>query len=183
MTRMTLAAALALACAGPAFAQGFKLESPDLKPNGTIAEEQVFNGFGCAGKNVSPALKWSGAPKGTKSFALLVHDPDAPTGGAGWWHWVVINIPAETTELKKAAGNANLPAGAAQVNTDFGGPGWGGPCPPAGDKPHRYNFSLYALKVAKLDVPANATASLAGFMVNADSIGKATLTGRYGRKK
>ena len=183
MTRMALAAALALTCVGPAFAQGFKLESADLKPNGTIAEEQVFNGFGCAGKNVSPALKWSGAPKGTKSFALLVHDPDAPTGGAGWWHWVVINIPAEATELKKGAGNANLPAGAAQVHTDFGGPGWGGPCPPAGDKPHRYNFSLYALKVAKLDVPANATASLAGFLVNANSIGKATLTGRYGRKK
>jgi Raf kinase inhibitor-like YbhB/YbcL family protein len=185
--RMAVAAALlTLACAGPALAQGFKLDSPDVKPNGSIAEEQVFNGFGCAGKNVSPALKWSGAPKETKSFALLVHDPDAPTGGAGWWHWAVINIPADATELKKGAGKADgggLPAGATQVNTDFGGPGWGGPCPPAGDKPHRYIFSLHALKVAKLDVPANATASLAGFMVNANSLGKATLTGRYGRKK
>jgi hypothetical protein len=186
MTRVTLAAVLTLLCAGPAFAQGFKLESPDLKPNGTIAEEQVFNGFGCAGKNVSPALKWSGAPKGTQSFALLVHDPDAPTGGAGWWHWVVINIPAEATDLKKGSGKADgagLPAGSAQVNTDFGAPGWGGPCPPAGDKPHRYNFTLHALKVPKLDVPPSATASLAGFMVNANSLGKATLTGRYGRAK
>src|SRR5574342_267061 len=176
----------ALAVAGAAHAQKFSLSSPDIKPGGKIAEEQVFNGFGCSGKNVSPALKWSNAPKGTKSFALLVHDPDAPTGGAGWWHWVVVNIPAETTELKKGAGaaaGAGLPAGAAQVSTDFGGPGWGGPCPPAGDKPHRYVFSLHALKVPKVDVPANATASLAGFMVNAESIGKATLTGRYGRKK
>jgi hypothetical protein len=186
MTRIAVALLVALAWAGPALAQGFRLESPDVKPNATIAEEQVFNGFGCAGKNVSPALKWSGAPKGTKSFALLVHDPDAPTGGAGWWHWVVVNIAAEATELPKGAGTATgagLPAGAAQVNTDFGAPGWGGPCPPAGDKPHRYVFSLHALKVPKVDVPANATASLAGFMVNAESIGKATLTGRYGRKK
>jgi len=186
MARVILAAVLGLTCVGPAFAQGFKLESPDIKPNGTVADEQVFNGFGCAGKNTSPALRWSGAPKGTKSFALLVHDPDAPTGGAGWWHWVVVNIPADATELTKGAGKAdgaNLPKGAAQVNTDFGGPGWGGPCPPAGDKPHRYNFSLHALKVEKLDLPPNATDSLAGFMVNANSIGKATLTGKYGRPK
>jgi Raf kinase inhibitor-like YbhB/YbcL family protein len=186
MVRMMLAAVVALACAGPAYAQGFKLESSDIKPNAAISEEQVFNGFGCAGKNVSPALKWSGAPKGTKSFALLVHDPDAPTGGAGWWHWVVVNIPAEATELKKDAGKAdgaNLQKGAAQINTDFGAPGWGGPCPPAGSKPHRYVFSLHALKVEKLDLPPTATASLAGFMVNANSLGKATLTGKYGRRK
>jgi hypothetical protein len=179
-----LAAGLALAAS--AHAQQFKLTSPDIKPNGTIAEEQVFNGFGCTGKNISPALAWSGAPKGTKSFALLVHDPDAPTGGAGWWHWVMINVPATATELPKGAGKSDgsaLPAGAAQINTDFGGPGWGGPCPPVGDKPHRYNFTLHALKVDKLELPQGATASLAGFMVNANSIGKATLTGKYGRKK
>jgi Raf kinase inhibitor-like YbhB/YbcL family protein len=95
-------------------------------------------------------------------------------------------IPAEATALKKDAGKvdgSNLPPGAMQVNTDFGGPGWGGPCPPEGDRPHRYQFSLYALKVPKLELPPNATASLAGFMVNANSLGKATLTGRYGRKK
>lgn len=175
-----------LALASLASAQPFKLASPDLKPNGTIADEQVFNGFGCSGKNVSPALSWSGAPKGTKSFALLVHDPDAPTGGAGWWHWLVVNIPAGVGELKKDAGKADgsdLPPGAQQVTTDFGSPGWGGPCPPAGDKAHRYNFTLYALKVEQLDLPKGATASLAGFMVNANSIGKTTLTGRYGRKK
>ncbi|MCC6611431.1 MAG: YbhB/YbcL family Raf kinase inhibitor-like protein [Burkholderiales bacterium] len=167
-------------------AQQLKLTSPDIKPGGTIADEQVFSGFGCTGKNVSPALQWSGAPRDTKSFALLVHDPDAPTGGAGWWHWVVVNIPATATGLKKDAGRAdgsNLPAGALQVNTDYGGPGWGGPCPPVGDQPHHYNFTLHALNVGKLDLPPGATAALAGFMVNANSIGKATLTGRYGRKK
>ncbi len=175
-----------LGIAGAASAQPFRLTSPDIKPNGVIGDEQVFNSFGCSGKNVSPALSWSGAPKGTKSFALLVHDPDAPTGGAGWWHWLVVNISASVTELKKDAGKvdgSNLPAGAEQVTTDFGGPGWGGPCPPAGDKPHRYNFTLYALKVEKLDLPKGAAASLAGFMVNANAIGKTTLTGRYGRSK
>jgi Raf kinase inhibitor-like YbhB/YbcL family protein len=175
-----------LVVASVASAQPFKLTSSDIKPNGPIAEEQVFNGFGCTGKNVSPALSWSGAPKGTKSFALLVHDPDAPTGGAGWWHWLVINIPANTTELKKDAGKADgsgLPAGADQVTTDFGSPGWGGPCPPAGDKAHHYHFTLYALKVEKLELPKGANAALAGFMVNANSIGKTTLTGTYGRKK
>jgi len=169
---------------GPARAR-FKLVSPDIRPNGPIAMEQVFNGFGCSGQNVSPALKWSGAPEDTKSFALLVHDPDAPTGGAGWWHWLVVNIPASATQLRKDAGKAdasNLPFGCAQIDTDFGGPGWGGPCPPAGDKPHRYNFTLYALKVDSLDV-SGASASLVGYMINANAIGKAKLTGKFGRKK
>lgn len=182
--RFLLVAALGLA--GGAQADAFKLSSADIKAGTPIADEQVFAGFGCSGKNISPALKWSGAPLGTKSFALLVHDPDAPTGGAGWWHWVVTNIPADATELPKGAGKADgsvLPKGAAQVTTDFGGPGWGGPCPPVGDKPHRYNFSLHALKVDKLELPPGATASLAGFMINANSIGKATLTGKYGRTK
>ena len=163
----------------------FRLTSPDIKPNGTIQMEQVFNSFGCTGKNISPALAWSGAPAGTMSFALLVHDPDAPTGGAGWWHWLAVNIPATATGLAKDAGKAdgsNLPAGAVHVNTDFGGPGWGGPCPPVGDKPHRYNFTLYALKTERLDM-SGVTASLAGYMVNGNAIGKATLSGKFGRKK
>jgi Raf kinase inhibitor-like YbhB/YbcL family protein len=162
----------------------FRLSSTDIRPGGTIAMEQVFNGFGCSGKNVSPVLAWSGAPEGTKSFALLCHDPDAPTGGAGWWHWLMLNIPASATGLAKDAGNADgskLPAGASHVNTDFGGPGWGGPCPPPGDKPHRYVFTLYALKVDRLD-PAGGTASLAGYMVNGNAIAKATLIGKFGRK-
>lgn len=184
MKRNILLILILLAVSSSLHAKGFTLSSDEIKANATIADEQVFNGFGCTGSNVSPSLSWSGAPAGTKSFALLVHDPDAPTGGAGWWHWVVTNIPASTNSLAKGSGKADgsgLPGGTIQINTDFGGPGWGGPCPPPGDKLHRYNFSLHALKVEKLELPAGATGSLAGYMINANSIGQATLTGKYGR--
>ena len=111
---LALAAALAALTVGSANAAGFTLSSPTVKPGSTLSDAQVFNGFGCTGKNVSPALKWSGAPAGTKSFALTVYDPDAPTG-SGWWHWVVYNIPASANELAEGAGAADgkgLPAGA-----------------------------------------------------------------------
>lgn len=166
-----------------AHAGGFTLSSPTIKPNSKLGQEQVFNGFGCAGKNISPALKWSNAPTGAKSFAVTVYDPDAPTG-SGWWHWVVYNIPANVTELPAGAGNANgsqLPAGAVQGRTDFGTAGFGGACPPQGDKPHRYIFTVHALKTEKIDAPADATAALIGFMLNANRLGKASFTATYGR--
>ncbi len=118
-----------------AAAQSLTLTSPDIAPGATIAKEQVANVFGCTGGNVSPALSWSGAPAGTKSFALSVYDPDAPTG-SGFWHWVVFNIPPDVTSLPKNAGDpkgAEAPKGAVQSRTDFGVPGYGGPCPPQGD--------------------------------------------------
>jgi Raf kinase inhibitor-like YbhB/YbcL family protein len=180
----TCFAAAALGAATLAHAAAFTLSSPTVKPGATLTEAQVFQGFGCTGKNVSPALKWSGAPAGTKSYALTVYDPDAPTG-SGWWHWVVYNIPAGTTELPEGAGAADgksLPAGTAQGRTDFGAPGFGGACPPKGDKPHRYIFTVYALKTDKLDVPPDATAALVGFMINANKLGKASFTAKYGRK-
>ncbi len=161
----------------------FKLESPDIQPGGMIDKRFEANVFGCTGENRSPALKWSGAPAGTRSFALTVYDPDAPTG-SGWWHWVVVNIPASVTELRSDAGNtsgANLPAGAQQVRIDYGFSGWGGMCPPPGDKPHRYVFTVHALQVERLDIPADATAALAGFMINANTIAKASFTALYGR--
>ena len=163
----------------------FTLRSPDLPEGKPLPTAQVFNSFGCTGGNVSPRLEWSGAPAGTKSFAVTVYDPDAPTG-SGWWHWVMFNIPASVTSLPAGAGDpkgTNAPKGAIQSQTDFGAPGFGGACPPEGDKPHRYIFTVYALKVPKLDVPADAKASLVGFMVNANAIAKATLTGMYGRSK
>jgi Raf kinase inhibitor-like YbhB/YbcL family protein len=185
MSRMFHAPAfVALALAGGA-AMAFDLSSADLKPGTPVPERHVFKGFGCDGENVSPALEWKNPPKEARSFALLVHDPDAPTGGAGWWHWVVYDIPPATTALPQGAGTpdgSRMPKPAVQHRTDFGTPGWGGPCPPAGDKPHRYVFTLYALKTDKLDVPKDATASLVGFMVNANTVGKATMTVRYGRK-
>lgn len=179
--------ALALGLAAlAAHAQGMRLSSPDVQTGKAFTGKFVFNGFGCAGQNVSPALSWNNPPPGTQSFALLVHDLDAPTGGAGWWHWVVVNIPAAASAIEQGAGSADgarLPAGSRQIATDFGAPGYGGPCPPPGDKPHRYNFTLYALKVPALDLPPAATASLAGYMVNANMIGKATLQPVYHRSK
>jgi Raf kinase inhibitor-like YbhB/YbcL family protein len=164
-------------------ASALTLTSPDLKPGKTIADEQVFNSFGCSGKNISPALSWSGAPKGTKSFAINVYDPDAPTG-SGFWHWVVVNIPADATSLPKGAGDpkgTGLPTGALQTRTDYGAPGYGGPCPPKGDKPHHYHFKIFALDVEKLDVDENASAAVVGFNLHFHTLGKATLTAVYGR--
>jgi len=161
----------------------FKLVSADIASKATISNKHVFNGFGCSGNNISPELSWSGALAGTQSFALTVYDPDAPTG-SGWWHWVVINIPANVSEIKAGAGTADgksLPTGSQQVRTDFGTVGYGGPCPPAGDKPHRYIFTLYALKAPKLEVGVDATAALAGFMINGNKLGSATFTAYYGR--
>jgi Raf kinase inhibitor-like YbhB/YbcL family protein len=168
----------------PAVANAFSLESAEVKPGATIADAQVYKGFGCSGGNVSPSLAWKNAPAGTQSFAITVYDPDAPTG-SGWWHWVVFNLPANTKSLPAGAGDpaaAKMPAGAVQSRTDFGTPGYGGPCPPQGDKPHRYIFTVYALKTAKLDADANAPGAMIGFMIHANTIGKATFTAKYGRK-
>jgi Raf kinase inhibitor-like YbhB/YbcL family protein len=182
VTRPLLAATL-FGLGAVAHAAGFTLTSANVKPNARLTDAQVFNGFGCTGKNISPALSWHGAPAGTKSFAVTVYDPDAPTG-SGWWHWVAFNIPAGTTELPEGAGTADgkaLPAGTVQGRTDFGAPGFGGACPPKGDKPHRYIFTVHALKTDKIDVPADASAALVGFMINANRIGKASFTALYGR--
>ncbi len=166
-------------------AAGFQLNSLDIKAGSSIDKKFEFNGFGCSGENKSPALRWSGAPAGTKSFAVTVYDPDAPTG-SGWWHWSVINVPADVATLNSdagAAGGANLPKGASHVRIDYGVAAWGGMCPPPGDKPHRYIFTVHALKIDKLEVPADATAALAGYMINANALGKASFTATYGRPK
>jgi hypothetical protein len=166
-------------------ASGFNLSSPEIKPNSMMNKSFEFNGFGCSGENKSPELKWSGAPKDTKSFAVTMYDPDAPTG-SGWWHWVVINIPADVNELAANAGTSDsttLPKGAMQGRTDFGVSAWGGVCPPQGDKPHRYIFTIYALKTDKLDIPKDATAALTGYMIHANMLGKASFTAKYGRSK
>ena len=150
---------------------------------GQLTETQVFSGFGCSGKNISPSLKWVNAPRNTKSFAVTVYDPDAPTG-SGWWHWVVFNISAADNTLKANAGNLekNLaPAGSIQSVTDFGKPGFGGACPPAGDKPHRYVFTVSALDVEKLELDANTQPAMVGFFLNQHSIARASLVAYYGR--
>lgn len=187
---LAMSAAL-LTIAAPAGAQGkpaakakLHLTSPDVPGNSRLTMKEVFNGFGCTGQNVSPTLKWTGAPAGTKSFAITVYDPDAPTG-SGWWHWMVYDIPATATSLPSGAGtNASaLPAGSVQGMTDFGAKQWGGPCPPVGDKAHRYIFTVFALKVEKLDVPANATSALIGYNLNGNALAKDSFTALYGRRR
>ena len=172
---------LVLLVAGNGNAQEFTLKSDDLGGQLTLA--QVFSGFGCSGKNISPALKWINPPANTKSFAVTVYDPDAPTG-SGWWHWVIFNIPAGVTELIADAGRVekNLaPAGSIQSLTDFGKPGFGGACPPQGDKAHRYIFTVYALNTAKLDLNEKTSPAMVGFVLNSSTIAKASLIAYYRR--
>jgi len=167
------------------YSSDFKLSSTEIKANSTIPKSFEFNGFGCTGENKSPELKWSGAPKEVKSFAVTMYDPDAPTG-SGWWHWLVINIPADVTELTANAGAVNsttLPKGAIQGRSDYGVAAWGGTCPPQSDKPHRYIFTVYALKADKLDIPADATAALIGYMIHGNMLEKTSFTAKYGRAK
>jgi Raf kinase inhibitor-like YbhB/YbcL family protein len=169
---------------GAASAEDLTLTSADLKEGGTIANEQVLNGFGCKGGDISPTLSWSGAPAGTKSFAVTMFDPDAPTG-SGFWHWVVFNIPPGTTSFAKGAGDVKkklMPKGAIQSRTDLGTDGYGGPCPPAGDKPHRYQITVFAVDVDKLPFAKDhhASGAMVGFDLHFHTLAKTTLTGLFG---
>lgn len=167
-----------------ALAENFILTSPNLEPNGRLDEDQVYSEFGCTGKNLSPALQWKNFPDETKSFAVTLFDPDAPTGFGGWVHWVIFNIPANVNQLAVNAGNpiSNLaPKGSIQSITDFGKPGFGGACPPVGSKPHRYQFTVYALDTEGLPLDANATPALVGFYLNQHTLAKSTLEVFYSR--
>lgn len=138
-------------------------------------------GFGCGGGNRSPHLGWSGAPQGTKSFTLTCYDPDAPTG-SGFWHWLVVNIPADVSALVMGSGDGSgIPAGALQTRTDFGQPGWGGPCPPEGDHPHRYLFTIHAVSEETLAVETDTMPAVVGFNLHFATIESATLMGLYKR--
>lgn len=178
---LALASALLLPIATQA--APFSLSSANIAPESTLKSAQVFRGFGCEGENLSPELTWTAGPEGTKSYAVTVYDPDAPTG-SGWWHWQVFNIPADVNRLSAGAGVADsttLPAGAQQARSDFGTNAFGGACPPVGDQPHRYIFTVFALKTDKIDLPADASAALVGFMINANVLAKASFTAYYGR--
>lgn len=182
-TKKFFVALSALLFAVSAMAQDFTLSSETVPAGSKLTEAQVYSGFGCTGKNISPDLTWTPGPEGTKSYAVMVYDPDAPTG-SGWWHWVVYNIPADVTELKTGAGRAGgdgLPEGAVHGRTDFGTHDFGGACPPEGHGDHRYVFTVFALGTEKLELPEDATAALVGFMVNANALGKAEFTATYGR--
>jgi Raf kinase inhibitor-like YbhB/YbcL family protein len=163
----------------------FTVTSTSFRDGDYLGQDFILSedyGFGCAGGNKSPQLKWSGAPAGTKSFAVTCYDPDAPTG-SGFWHWLVVNIPAGTTELALGAGSSGgkLPADALQTRTDFGAPGYGGPCPPPGDHPHRYLFTVFAVSTDKLPVKADTSAAVVGFNLHFATLGKASIMGLYKR--
>jgi Raf kinase inhibitor-like YbhB/YbcL family protein len=173
LRRLALVAALAFSANAAATDFQLKVDGE----GGRLPQRTSFNGFGCTGQNLAPALHWQGAPANTRSFVLTVYDPDAPTG-SGWWHWVVIDLPAGTHTLPAGGG---LPAGAHAVRNDYGQAAWGGPCPPTGDAPHHYMFTVYALDVPTLDIPADATPALVGFAIRSHVLGKGQSVLTYGR--
>ncbi|WP_244918398.1 YbhB/YbcL family Raf kinase inhibitor-like protein [Phaeobacter gallaeciensis] len=166
----TVAAAILTTLAfGTAHAgEPFILSSPELASGQSIPAKYYWNNFGCSGENARPELSWSGAPEGTKSFALTFYDKDAPTG-SGFWHWSVYNIPLNATGI-----GTDIPKGAIENNTDLNQPGFFGPCPPVG-RTHSYVYTVYALSVPSLDLPENASAALAGFFYNSNTLATATL--------
>lgn len=157
----------------------FILESPSFADGALLPQSAVLNGFGHSGDNRSPALRWSGAPPNTKSFAITCYDPDAPTT-VGFWHWLLFDIPADRTSLDEGAGAVGSnPAGSVLAYTDFGAPGYGGAAPPPG-KVHHYHFTIYALDVEKLGVGPGTTGAMAMFLTNGHVLAHATLTATYG---
>ena len=183
MKRILLAGVLILATASFSQAAEFIVTSPQFVDGGRLGQEQVFNGFGCMGQNISPQLEWQGEPVGTKSFAVTVYDPDAPTG-SGWWHWVVFDIPADTHNLPADGGKVpeqTVPGNYIQSRTDFGMAGYGGACPPTGHGDHRYQFTVWALDTPHLGADEQASGAMVGFFLNQHKLAKAVITAKYGR--
>ena len=175
MKRLITGLALSLATLS---SQALELTSPDVKEGELMNSKFEFTGFGCGGDNVSPALSWSDAPEGTKSFAITVYDPDAPTG-SGWWHWLALDIPAKVNEVSVGQDMATL--GALELVNDYGVAEFGGLCPPEGHGMHRYQFTIWALPTESLGVDASASAALAGYMLNATALESKTITATYAR--
>lgn len=148
----------------------FVLTSRDVRDGDPLDETFAHPSVG--GKDQSPQLAWSGFPAQTRSFVVTCFDPDAPTG-SGFWHWVLVNLPAAVTQLPR--GVAELPDGAFCVRNDYGEAGYGGAAPPAGDRPHRYVFAVHAVDVDGLDVGADASPAYVGFNLAFHTLARATL--------
>jgi Raf kinase inhibitor-like YbhB/YbcL family protein len=166
----------------PIQASSFILKSEQFQDGDTLPNSMVYKGFGCNGDNIAPKLSWQNPPVGTKSYAVTVFDPDAPTG-VGWWHWTVFNIPGDATGLSaNTSGSAqDLPLGSVEGYTDFGSSGYGGACPPIGDKPHEYIFTVYALNVASIPADQTTTGAKLAFLIKNHVLSKATISAEYQR--
>jgi len=154
----------------------FTLTSNSFTDGGTLPDAQVK-----AKGDTSPHLKWSGAPEGTKSFAVTCYDPDAPTG-SGFWHWTVANIPAGVTELAEGASPDAMPAGCVEGRTDYGPPGFGGAAPPPGHGPHRYIFTVFAVDTDKLEVTPDNSGAVFGFNLHFHTLARVSITATYENK-
>ncbi|MEO1437712.1 MAG: YbhB/YbcL family Raf kinase inhibitor-like protein [Bacteroidota bacterium] len=162
---------------------GFTLSSKTLGGNATQLE--AFNNFGCTGENSSPELHWENPPEGTKSFAITMYDPDAPTG-SGWWHWVVFDIPADTKSVVQNAGDITkdlLPEQAIQTINNYGGKGYGGPCPPQGHGIHQYLITVHALDTESLGLDDTTDPAVVGYNLWVHTIEKASMVTYYRRDK
>lgn len=180
---LKLVSALFFTLSASAFAGSLTLSSNDISEGEFMTKKHEYSGFGCSGDDLSPHLKWANAPEGTKSFAITAYDPDAPTG-SGWWHWQVVNIAKNVTEIPTGAGSIkqNLALkGSMPIANDYGSKGFGGACPPSGHGVHHYRYTIHALSVEKLDLPENASGALTGYMINANTIESSTIESLYKR--
>jgi Raf kinase inhibitor-like YbhB/YbcL family protein len=159
------------------------LTSDDIGHGERLPDLCVADIMGCTGDNLSPHLRWSGAPAETQSYAVTCFDPDAPTG-SGFWHWVVVDIPASVTELPRGAGSgdqAGLPDGAITVRNDLGNREYIGSAPPPGHGDHRYVFAVHAVGVPTLGVDADATPALVGFNLTFNVVARGVLVATWDR--
>jgi len=156
----------------------FQLTSSDVTDGAPLPAPQVSGVMGAGGEDRSPQLSWSGFPEGTRSFAVTVYDPDAPTH-SGFWHWAVADIPVSVTELPGGASDGGLPEGAVQLRNDAGFAGYVGAAPPAGHGPHRYFVTVHAVDVDRLDVTPDSTPAFLGFTLFSHTLARAVLVGTY----
>src|SRR5690625_2338517 len=160
----------------------FTLTSSSVTDCQPLANAQVSGIMGAGGQDASPQLSWSGFAEQTRSFAVSVYDPDAPTA-AGFWHWAVANLPATCTELPEGTGDGSLlPGDALTLVNDAGMRRYVGAAPPAGHGPHRYYIAVHAVDVEKLDLAEDASPAYLGFNLFMHAIARAVIMGTYEQK-